>query len=67
MTVLPSRVRHYANAVGAQWGYGDASAQTMRQVADNVEAVLIERCGHYPAEERPAELAVLIKAFLQQR
>lgn len=51
-------------AIGAQWGYGDASAQTMRQVASNVEAALIERSGHYPAEERPAQLAAVISAFV---
>ena len=51
-------------AVGAAWGYGAASAQTIRRVANDVQAVLIERCGHYPAEERPAELASAIRDFL---
>jgi len=51
-------------AVGAQWGYGDASAQTIRRVASNVEDVLIDRCGHYPPEERPAELASAIQELL---
>ena len=51
-------------AVGATWGYGAASAHTIRQVASHVEDVLIERCGHYPAEERPAELASAIRDFL---
>ncbi|SDH14278.1 alpha/beta fold hydrolase [Bosea robiniae] len=51
-------------AVGADWGYGDASSRTIRQVASNVEDVLIERCGHYPPEERPHELAAAIKQFL---
>ncbi len=51
-------------AVGADWGYGDASSRTIRQVASNVEDVLIEQCGHYPPEERPHELAAAIKQFL---
>ena len=51
-------------AVGAAWGYGAASAQTIRRVASDVQDVLIERCGHYPAEERPAELATAIRDFL---
>jgi pimeloyl-ACP methyl ester carboxylesterase len=51
-------------AVGAEWGYGAASGQTIRRVASNVQDVLIERCGHYPAEERPAELASAIRDFL---
>ncbi|WP_201192460.1 alpha/beta fold hydrolase [Pseudomonas fluorescens] len=51
-------------AVGSDWGYGTASAQTIRRVASNVEEVLIERCGHYPPEERPAELASALRDFL---
>ena len=41
-----------------------ASAQTIRRVANDVQDVLIEHCGHYPAEERPAELATAIQDFL---
>ena len=51
-------------AVGAAWGYGAESASTIRRVANDVRDVMIERCGHYPAEERPAELAVAIRDFL---
>jgi pimeloyl-ACP methyl ester carboxylesterase len=51
-------------AVGATWGYGAASAQTIRRVASDVQDVLIEHCGHYPAEERPVELATAIRDFL---
>lgn len=53
-------------AVGATGGYGPESAQTMRRVASDVREVLIERCGHYPAEERPAELAATICDFLAE-
>ena len=51
-------------AVGAAGGYGGESARTIRRVANDVRDVLIERCGHYPAEERPAELAAAIRHFL---
>jgi pimeloyl-ACP methyl ester carboxylesterase len=51
-------------AVGAAGGYGTASAHAIRNVASDVQDVLIERCGHYPAEERPAELAAAIQHFL---
>jgi pimeloyl-ACP methyl ester carboxylesterase len=51
-------------AVGAEWGYGAASAQTIRRVAGDVRDVLIERSGHYVPEERPAELAGAILDFL---
>ena len=33
-------------------------------MANDVREVLIERCGHYPAEERPTELAAAIRDFL---
>jgi pimeloyl-ACP methyl ester carboxylesterase len=49
---------------GAEWGYGAASAQTIRQVASDVKEVLIERCGHCVPEERPVELAGAIMDFL---
>jgi pimeloyl-ACP methyl ester carboxylesterase len=51
-------------AVGAAWGYGPASAQTIRRVATNVHDVLIERSGHYIPEERPEALAAAIADFL---
>jgi pimeloyl-ACP methyl ester carboxylesterase len=51
-------------AVGAEWGYGPASAQTIRRVASNVHDVLIERSGHYIPEERPEALAAAIADFL---
>ena len=51
-------------AIGAEWGYGPASEHTIRRVAKNVQAAIIERCGHYPAEERPRELARVIIDFL---
>jgi hypothetical protein len=44
-------------AIGAEWGYGAASEHMMRRVAKDVQGAIIERCGHYPAEERPSELA----------
>ena len=51
-------------AVGAEWGYGGASAQTVRRVASDVQEALIERSGHYIPEERPDELARVILDFL---
>ena len=51
-------------AVGAEGGYGPASAQTIRRVATNVHDVLIERSGHYIPEERPEALAAAIADFL---
>ena len=50
--------------VGAEWGYGGASAQTVRRVASDVQEALIERSGHYIPEERPDELARVMLDFL---
>ncbi|WP_315837479.1 alpha/beta hydrolase [Bradyrhizobium prioriisuperbiae] len=51
-------------AIGTEWGYGPASEHTIRRVAKDVRATIIERCGHYPAEETPSELARVITDFL---
>ncbi len=51
-------------AVGAAWGYRAESAQAIRRVASDVQEMLIEHCGHYPAEERPVELATAIRNLL---
>lgn len=51
-------------AIGAEWRYGPASGRTIRRVAKDVRAAIIERRGHYPAEERPTELARAILEFL---
>ena len=51
-------------AVGAAWGYGHSSAQTIRRVATDVHDVLIEDSGHYIPEERPDALANAIAEFL---
>jgi pimeloyl-ACP methyl ester carboxylesterase len=53
-----------ALAVGADWGYGSASARAIRRVASDVHDVLIERSGHYIPEERPEALAGAIADFL---
>jgi hypothetical protein len=49
--------------VGAEWGYGAASVQTIRQVASDVKEMLIECCGLYVPEELPVELAGAIMDF----
>jgi len=51
-------------AVGAEWGYGGASEETIRRVASDVRGAILERCGHYPPEEQPDELARMITDFL---
>ncbi|WP_424882774.1 alpha/beta fold hydrolase [Streptomyces sp. SLBN-8D4] len=48
---------------GALWS-GANAAQTMRLAADDVTEVVLDDCGHYPAEEQPARLAEILEDFL---
>ncbi|WP_260854010.1 alpha/beta fold hydrolase [Paraburkholderia sp. BCC1886] len=57
-------LRMPALAVGARWGYGPASAETLRRVAAHVSERLVDDCGHYVPEERPDELATIIGEFI---
>jgi pimeloyl-ACP methyl ester carboxylesterase len=53
-------------AVGAEHGYRGASLATMRHVAPSASGAIIAASGHYPAEERPAELAVVLVDFFKR-
>ena len=48
---------------GALWS-GATAAQTMRLAADDVTEVVLDDCGHYPAEEQPARFAEILHDFL---
>jgi pimeloyl-ACP methyl ester carboxylesterase len=48
---------------GALWS-GAAAAQTMRLAADDVTGVVLDDCGHYPAEEQPARFTQILEDFL---
>ncbi|WP_106971866.1 alpha/beta fold hydrolase [Streptomyces xylophagus] len=50
-------------AGGALWS-GENAAQTMRLAADDVTGVVLDDCGHYPAEEQPARFAEILEDFL---
>ncbi|WP_234820564.1 alpha/beta fold hydrolase [Mycolicibacterium goodii] len=51
-------------AVEGRRGQGGHSISTMRKVAADVKTAVIDRAGHYPAEENPAELANVLLDFL---
>jgi pimeloyl-ACP methyl ester carboxylesterase len=51
-------------AVGGARYTGAAAAATMRLVADDVTEVIIDDCGHYVAEERPAQFTKILQDFL---
>jgi pimeloyl-ACP methyl ester carboxylesterase len=50
-------------SIGGQQRLGDLVAESIRQVAPHSDSAIIERCGHYPAEEQPSKLAELLIEF----
>ncbi|MFJ9381201.1 alpha/beta fold hydrolase [Streptomyces sp. NPDC101455] len=48
---------------GALWS-GANAAHTMRLAADDVTEVVLDDCGHYPAEEQPTRFAEILEDFL---
>ncbi|MFD9320355.1 alpha/beta fold hydrolase [Streptomyces sp. NPDC060053] len=48
---------------GALWSGANAT-QTMRLAADDVTGVVLDDCGHYPAEEQPARFVEILEDFL---
>ncbi|MFE2214465.1 alpha/beta fold hydrolase [Streptomyces canus] len=48
---------------GALWS-GSNAAQTMRLAADDVTGIVLDDCGHYPAEEQPTRLVEILEDFL---
>ncbi|GAB4216125.1 MAG: alpha/beta hydrolase [Roseiflexaceae bacterium] len=53
-------------ALGGAFGTGEVPLHDMQQVARNVTGGVIAECGHFIAEERPAELAERLIAFFSQ-
>jgi len=54
-------------AVSADHGYVGGAERTMRQVARNVTAVVVERSGHYIPEEQPETLARIMHDFIPSK
>ncbi|RZU72747.1 pimeloyl-ACP methyl ester carboxylesterase [Micromonospora kangleipakensis] len=52
-------------AVGARASLGEQVAAQVRGYADTVTGEVVEDCGHWLFEERPAELAALLLPFLR--
>ena len=51
-------------AIGGAEGIGEGAANTMRLAAEDVQSVVIPRCGHYCLEEAPQEMLATLTAFL---
>ncbi|MFV3077621.1 alpha/beta fold hydrolase [Niveispirillum fermenti] len=45
---------------------GDGVELEWRSIAEDVTSLVIEDCGHYPAEEKPEALLAFVDAFLRQ-
>jgi pimeloyl-ACP methyl ester carboxylesterase len=50
-------------AVGGEHSFGGAVAENLGRAAPNVQAVVIDGCGHYVSEERPDQLVGLLQRF----
>ncbi|MCX5401232.1 alpha/beta fold hydrolase [Streptomyces sp. NBC_00102] len=51
-------------AVGGELWSGANAARTMRLAADDVTEVILDGCGHYPAEEQPERFTEILEDFL---
>jgi pimeloyl-ACP methyl ester carboxylesterase len=51
-------------AIGGADGLGEAVAETMRLVADDVSPVTLMHCGHYVADEAPEGMLEALEPFL---
>lgn len=51
-------------AMGGDKSGGENAANTMRLVADDVQAHVIQNCGHWLAEEKPDEVLAALTPFL---
>lgn len=59
----PLAIPVLAVGAGGEGGFGDFSRQTMARVATDVDDVVIDRSGHFVAQESPDELAQHLLAF----
>ena len=47
--------------------FGGAVAENLRQAASDVQAAIIDGCGHYVSEERPDDLTRLLRRFFEEQ
>jgi pimeloyl-ACP methyl ester carboxylesterase len=52
--------------IGGRQRLGDLVAASVRRAAPHSDSAVIEQCGHYPAEEQPAQLAELLIVFFSR-
>jgi pimeloyl-ACP methyl ester carboxylesterase len=54
-------------AIGASGGVGDALYKTLRQVAPDLQGVVLDDCGHFLPDECPDEVVGAVTAFWRSR
>ncbi|MGJ9418750.1 alpha/beta fold hydrolase [Massilia sp. CMS3.1] len=54
-------------AIGGQFGVGDAMANTMKSIANDVSGKRLEGCGHFVLEECPEAVASALHPFLSMK
>lgn len=52
--------------IGGRWGFAEKTAQFLEPVAQNLRGIVIEGAGHWPADERPDELARILRTFFEE-
>ena len=52
--------------IGGFFGMGEAVIEGMRKVAKNIEGVILQKSGHYPAEQEPDKFAIYLVKFLKK-
>lgn len=54
-------------AVGGEMSFGGGVGASLVPVAENIETVVIQKCGHFISEERPEELTKTLLAFFNKK
>lgn len=66
LSFVEHRVSTPVLAIGGRYAMGAAVAQGMRALATDVTGLVLERSGHYPAEQEPKDVSDAVVDFLRQ-
>jgi pimeloyl-ACP methyl ester carboxylesterase len=61
-----TRLKMPVLALGGERGFGNRTVRSMQELAENVQGGVIERCGHWIAEERPDYLIEQLLSFFEE-
>jgi pimeloyl-ACP methyl ester carboxylesterase len=66
MLLRENPVRTRVLAIGGHYAMGSAIAEGLRPIATDITTTVLERSGHYPAEQEPEPVGHIITEFLRQ-